>query len=110
MEAHLTGREIPEIPQTDSPDDLLDREEARLQLRNVSEERPPGSSYSTAHDGARALYDWMGALGLSTSRLQRPSFGSAGPPSYWSARPGLKSNASCRIVSVLLRAKHPEAN
>ncbi|MEU4266112.1 hypothetical protein ACYCCF_30245 [Streptomyces argenteolus] len=50
VEAHLTGREIPEIPETDSPDDLLDREEARLQLRNVI--KPSAWAAYVAHDFA----------------------------------------------------------
>ncbi|MFJ8870555.1 hypothetical protein ACIRD6_32985 [Streptomyces sp. NPDC102473] len=35
VEAHLAGREIPAIAEVESADDLLDREEARLQLQNV---------------------------------------------------------------------------
>ncbi|WP_329046866.1 MULTISPECIES: hypothetical protein [unclassified Streptomyces] len=35
VEAHLAGREIPTIAEVESADDLLDREEARLLLRNA---------------------------------------------------------------------------
>lgn len=33
--AHLAGREVPELPGEESPEDLLDREEARHELKNV---------------------------------------------------------------------------
>ncbi|MFE7759350.1 hypothetical protein [Streptomyces sp. NPDC057429] len=37
IEAHLAGLPIPELPTAESPDDLLDREEARLQLGDIVE-------------------------------------------------------------------------
>lgn len=34
IDAHLAGQEVPELPTEQSPEDLLDREEARLELHN----------------------------------------------------------------------------
>jgi hypothetical protein len=46
-------------------------------LRLVTQQTtlPTGSSYSAQPDGALALYDWAGAIGGNTRRLQDPALG-----------------------------------
>ncbi|MGW2841911.1 hypothetical protein ACWCWD_29500 [Streptomyces sp. NPDC001493] len=52
IDAHVAGEEIPELPAEESPDDLLDREEARHQLKNVI--KPTAWASYVAHGFAPA--------------------------------------------------------
>jgi hypothetical protein len=71
VDAHLAGKEVPELPDQESPEDLLDREEARHQLQNVIKPeawrayinhghapKPDTMVFGVAHWKRRTIRDW----------------------------------------------------
>jgi hypothetical protein len=71
VDAHLAGKEIPELPDQESPEDLLDREETRHQLHNVIKPeawrayinhghapKPDTMVCGVAHWKRRTIRDW----------------------------------------------------